>query len=384
MTATPALHPWRDRATGTLLAAAVGDALGWPYERRDRTRTLTETPSPGGFFAWDRFAGSRQQRITEHINAGDYSDDTQMTIAVARARLTAGKQWQAWLERVEWPFLLDYERGAGASVKAACRAWSRGHAPWDGPASAAARYFATGANGAAMRIAPHVLIHHQDLRFDELAVDVIRDAATTHGHPRALLGAVMHAYALWVSLREPAPLPYGWLIDTLLADAEQWQQPFWRMLPEAWQDRAASQFDTRFDRVWLKTTTEVEQLLTAAERELKEGAVSAPTVFLTKQGLTFPIRVRLTCRWCWQGWWCGRSFLFPGPGVGWSCRWSRSRGRSRRLEVARAVRAKNYGRQVPLPVAVRDRLGELFPDHEFSQAFGATGPAGWSPGVWRW
>ncbi|MFI6063312.1 transposase [Streptomyces sp. NPDC051286] len=49
-------------------------------------------------------------------------------------------------------------------------------------------------------------------------------------------------------------------------------------------------------------------------------------------------------------------------------------------EVARAVRAKNYGRQVPLPVAVRDRLGELFPDGEFAQAFGVTGPAGWSPG----
>lgn len=49
-------------------------------------------------------------------------------------------------------------------------------------------------------------------------------------------------------------------------------------------------------------------------------------------------------------------------------------------EVVRAVRAKNYGRQVPLPVAVRDRLGELFPDCEFAQAFGATGPAGWSPG----
>jgi len=49
-------------------------------------------------------------------------------------------------------------------------------------------------------------------------------------------------------------------------------------------------------------------------------------------------------------------------------------------EVARAVRAKNYGRAVPLPVAVRDRLGELFPDEQFAQAFGSTGPAGWSPG----
>jgi transposase len=49
-------------------------------------------------------------------------------------------------------------------------------------------------------------------------------------------------------------------------------------------------------------------------------------------------------------------------------------------EVARAVRAKNYGRRVPLPVAVRERFGELFPDAEFAQAFGSTGPAGWSPG----
>lgn len=52
--------------------------------------------------------------------------------------------------------------------------------------------------------------------------------------------------------------------------------------------------------------------------------------------------------------------------------------------VARAVRAKNYGRQVPLPVAVRDRLGELFPDEEFAEAFGKTGPSGWSRGAWRW
>jgi len=35
---------------------------------------------------------------------------------------------------------------------------------------------------------------------------------------------------------------------------------------------------------------------------------------------------------------------------------------------------------VPLPVAVRDRLGELFADGEFAGAFGARGPRGWSPG----
>jgi hypothetical protein len=31
-------------------------------------------------------------------------------------------------------------------------------------------------------------------------------------------------------------------------------------------------------------------------------------------------------------------------------------------EVARAVRSKYSGRQVPLPVAVRDRFGKLFAD----------------------
>ncbi|MFE5827745.1 hypothetical protein ACFQ7B_39180 [Streptomyces erythrochromogenes] len=50
------------------------------------------------------------------------------------------------------------------------------------------------------------------------------------------------------------------------------------------------------------------------------------------------------------------------------------------VRAVRAVRAKNYGCGVPLPVAVRDRLGELFADAEFAEAFGASGPAGWSPG----
>ena len=49
-------------------------------------------------------------------------------------------------------------------------------------------------------------------------------------------------------------------------------------------------------------------------------------------------------------------------------------------EVVRAVRAKYPGRQVPLPVAVRDRLGEVFADAAFAEAFAATGPRGWSPG----
>jgi transposase len=50
------------------------------------------------------------------------------------------------------------------------------------------------------------------------------------------------------------------------------------------------------------------------------------------------------------------------------------------LEIVAAVRAAYRRREVPLPVSVRDRLGEVFPDAEFAPAFGVRGRPGWSPG----
>jgi transposase len=49
-------------------------------------------------------------------------------------------------------------------------------------------------------------------------------------------------------------------------------------------------------------------------------------------------------------------------------------------EVAAAVRAAYRRREPPLPVVVRDRLGEVFPDAEFAPGFGVRGRPGWSPG----
>ncbi len=49
-------------------------------------------------------------------------------------------------------------------------------------------------------------------------------------------------------------------------------------------------------------------------------------------------------------------------------------------EVAAAVRAAYRRRQPPLPVTIRDRLGELFSDEELVEAFGLRGRPGWSPG----
>ena len=50
-------------------------------------------------------------------------------------------------------------------------------------------------------------------------------------------------------------------------------------------------------------------------------------------------------------------------------------------EIVAAVRAMYRGRrEVPLPVAVRDQVGELFSDELFASGFGVRGRPGWSPG----
>jgi transposase len=49
-------------------------------------------------------------------------------------------------------------------------------------------------------------------------------------------------------------------------------------------------------------------------------------------------------------------------------------------EIAAAVRAMYPKGRVPLPVAIRDQLGELFTDEAFGAAFAARGKPGWSPG----
>jgi len=45
-------------------------------------------------------------------------------------------------------------------------------------------------------------------------------------------------------------------------------------------------------------------------------------------------------------------------------------------EIVAAVRATYRRRTPPLPVTVRDRLGELFPDAEFAAAFGGRPTGG--------
>lgn len=157
-----------DRLRAMLLGVAVGDALGWPFEMPKRV--LGQPSQEGAFHRWRRKAGSHFWSYEEVLPAGTYSDDTQLTLATGRALLH--DDWFGHLVRKELPSWRLYERGGGRTVLRSADAWTRGFAPWTRAGSDSEKYFASGANGAAMRIAPHVSVGDNVLR------RVIADAIT--------------------------------------------------------------------------------------------------------------------------------------------------------------------------------------------------------------
>jgi ADP-ribosylglycohydrolase/catechol 2,3-dioxygenase-like lactoylglutathione lyase family enzyme len=270
----------RDRAEGATLATAAGDALGWPQEDRSRRIDAPRPVEPRlDFVEWRRRDGGRYAAHDEVIGAGEYSDDTQLVLAVARA-LRAGDQWWERLTSVELPFWLFYERGGGAATKRAARSWANGKAPWDDERRA--DYFGAGGNGVAMRVLPHVLRSRGD-DFAQTASAVVKDGITTHGHPVALVGAVVYAHALWLALRRDGVLDYGALIAQMKVAVETWS-PLPADLPADW--LAAANADTGGDYLarWKQTVAAMVELLEVADAALKQGALSVDRETLDQLG----------------------------------------------------------------------------------------------------
>lgn len=136
----------RDRAAGVLLGTAVGDALGAGYEFTRPTSTTLIAMIGGGVFDWA---------------PGEWTDDTAMTIAIARAAAEGGElHTEPALDEVAAQFVLWWDSGPKDVGNQTRRVlYSR-------PASArqmraAARGFLTrsGGNGSLMRTAAVALTH---------------------------------------------------------------------------------------------------------------------------------------------------------------------------------------------------------------------------------
>ena len=275
------------KAEGAFLALAAGDALGWPQEMPRRVRRDAGGATPSlEFRTWTRRNGGRFRPYDETIGAGEYSDDTQLTLAVARSRTHHGSNWWKAFMQVELPRWTIYERGGGGATKRAAQAWVTGTPPWKSArADVVRRYFDAGGNGVAMRVLPHALFLAGQDDPAVLAHDVARDGMATHGHPRALVGATAWAYAAWSLVRRSRTLGFGELLDLLLDERGGWGEfPAAESAGRAWFAAANRVFDEPYERLWERTVDEMRRLLEQARNGIRAGALADDRAVLSDLG----------------------------------------------------------------------------------------------------
>lgn len=273
-----------NKALGAMFGAACGDAIGWPNERINKSK-YTQIPKSNlyEFKQWSRYAGGRFYPHNETIAAGEYSDDTQLILCTSRS-LLYGNKWFDHFTKIELPFWTLYERGGGGATKRACNVWGNGRSPWahDNKSDEKKKYYNAGGNGVAMRILPHILYLNNQNDFSTIAKNIIMDGITTHGHPRAILGALAYGYALWVLLNKHNKLDYGELIDKMLLDIDTWsklqESPF---LINEWIN-AANTYNTSYENIWNSTIKELEEYLFICKDEINKGALIVDDEVLKK------------------------------------------------------------------------------------------------------
>lgn len=165
---------------GALLGTFVGDALGMPFEGRGHASIPAEP-----------------EMIEARRGRGTYTDDTQMTIALAESLIVRGRVDADHLARA---FLDAYDpgRGYGAGTRRVFELWRSGVPV----AQAAAQVFlgqGSRGNGAAMRVAPVAVCFRDD--HERLCAEAAASARITHAHSVGVDGAVVQAAAIGAALR---------------------------------------------------------------------------------------------------------------------------------------------------------------------------------------
>jgi ADP-ribosylglycohydrolase len=207
------LIPTRDSAFhGAMLGLAIGDALAYPCEFRGRA-TILAAFGPAGVTDMVALHDPRWPErpiiLGRRHPPGTYTDDTQMTIAVAEALLEVASRpaaggadieaiMQAMAARfVAWSRAEDNDRAPGHTCMTACERLAEG-APWREAGVADSK-----GCGSAMRVAPIGLRFHRD---HAQLLEVARASSLiTHGHDAALEGAAAAALLVALALAGASP-----------------------------------------------------------------------------------------------------------------------------------------------------------------------------------
>ncbi|TYC83920.1 ADP-ribosylglycohydrolase family protein [Acetobacterium wieringae] len=256
-----------EKCKGAMLATAIGDALGWPNEPRSKNRSK-KSKIVDHFVEWTR-SSNYPRWHDEKILPGEYSDDTQMTLSVARS-IIAG-DWEKFLAEKELPFWLNYERGGGSALLKAAKSCKEGFLLWQ--SNNTRGYFNAGGNGATMRILPHVIAAAKTFNITGLMTDVVKDTLITHGHPRAFLGATCYAYALDYLLRKETVLEYGELVTVVIDGQNDWGANLNTDVFGEWLNIAQQHCGYDFFTEWEKTRDRMVRQLELISVSLKKGLI---------------------------------------------------------------------------------------------------------------
>lgn len=182
-----------ERAQAILFGLALGDALGWPTEFLKLPR-IKAAYGPAG--------------IIEPPTPALYTDDTQMTIALAEGLLEAGVDADLDMQMesvgrwfVNWSHSADNNRAPGNTCMAGVRRYESGMA-WRESGIANSK-----GCGSAMRVgAIGYLYQHDEARLREVAV---ASGIITHGHPAAVAASVGAAYLVKLALDGVPPREFA-------------------------------------------------------------------------------------------------------------------------------------------------------------------------------
>lgn len=266
---------------GSIKLSAIGDALGWITEFEKSQQSLKEKfgiERIENFYTWKKTVGGRFYGFIDTIKAGSYSDDTQLLLAVARSIKKDGNLDHNYFAKIELANWLDYARGGGRTVKTAANKISRKSTKWfnnfynfkvNGENY---DYKQSGANGAAMRVLPIALANLGNT--EKIKEEIFCNSIITHGHPRAILGAMLYGYAVnQIIVFRPEDFNWENYITQIGLDfPKKFELSFTNKLEiREWLKEWNKSSDKTFESVYAETINETQNQLRFVYQSIKQN-----------------------------------------------------------------------------------------------------------------
>jgi len=202
---------YKEKLLGCIYGLAIGDALGHPNEFENRSTNLNrrkgkELSDLEPVLDWTRTTTKRINKKyiaipQEEFPAGTYTDDTQMSLAIAKGLLKSDLQnynldeimKNISEEFIDWSDDPETNRAPGKACLYACNKLKNG-INWKASGKPDAK-----GSGTAMRSAPTGLIFYDDL--DRLVEVASAASKCTHLHPIAESAGIATAYLTALALQ---------------------------------------------------------------------------------------------------------------------------------------------------------------------------------------